>query len=78
MNDAFGHWLLDLMLHLPQQVEAAQANPVEGAVFYLGRANGQVDLARRYLRDVLGVEELGSWMEESEVDVDRLWTDGSA
>ncbi|PLB49382.1 hypothetical protein P170DRAFT_436962 [Aspergillus steynii IBT 23096] len=78
MNDSFGHWLLDLMLHLPQRVEAARANPAEGAVFYLGRANGQVDLARRYLRDVLGVEELGSWMEESEVDVEGLWTDGSA
>ncbi|KAK1149811.1 hypothetical protein N8T08_003362 [Aspergillus melleus] len=73
LNDSFGHWLLDLMLCLPQRVQAANTNPVDGALFYLGRANGQLDLAGRYLRDVLGVEELGCWMEESEVDVQGLW-----
>ncbi|KAI9042333.1 uncharacterized protein KD926_005628 [Aspergillus affinis] len=78
LNDSLGHWLLDLMLHLPQRVEAANVNPVDGAVFYLGRANSHLGLARRYLRDVLGVEELGSWMEETEVDVQGLWMEKSA
>ncbi|THC99614.1 hypothetical protein EYZ11_000881 [Aspergillus tanneri] len=73
LDDAFGHWLLDLMLHLPQQIETANANPVEGAVFYLGRANGQVEMARRYMRDVLDVEELSSWMEEPLGDVSGWW-----
>lgn len=71
-DDALGPWLLDLMLHLPQRVAAARADPVHGAVFYLGAANAQIELGRRYLRDVLGVEELGCWMEETEVDVEEL------
>jgi hypothetical protein len=75
LGDAFGAWLLDLMLRLPQQVETARADPAEGAVFYLGRANGRVELGRRYLRDVLGVDELGSWMEEGDVDLFGLWRD---
>ncbi|EAW08749.1 uncharacterized protein ACLA_096830 [Aspergillus clavatus NRRL 1] len=73
LGDAFGHWLLDLMLRLPQQIETAHANPAEGALFYLGRANGHIEMARRYLRDVLGVEELGSWMESTPVDLSSLW-----
>jgi hypothetical protein len=73
LDDSFGRWLLDLMLQLPQRVEAANANPAEGAVFYLGRANMQVELARRYLNDVSGVEELGSWMEESSHDIESRW-----
>ncbi|GKZ17392.1 hypothetical protein AbraIFM66951_004692 [Aspergillus brasiliensis] len=73
LNNAFGRWLLDLMLHLPQQIEAAHANPAEDAVFYLGRANGQRELARRYLREVLGLEELGCWVEETMFDASALW-----
>ncbi|RLM01558.1 hypothetical protein CFD26_108655 [Aspergillus turcosus] len=73
LGDSFGHWLLDLMLRLPQQIETANANPAEGAVFYLGRANGQIELARRYLRDVLSVDELPSWMEEISVDLFSQW-----
>ncbi|KAG2418863.1 hypothetical protein HFD88_001965 [Aspergillus terreus] len=69
LGDVFGRWLLDLMVQLPEQVEAASVNPAEGAVFYMGRANAQVELARRYLSDVLGVQELGSWMEETSFDV---------
>lgn len=72
LGDPFGHWLLDLMLRLPQQIETANANPAEGALFYLGRANGQIELARRYLRDVLNVDELPSWMEASD-DLFRQW-----
>ncbi|PYH99876.1 hypothetical protein BO71DRAFT_367940 [Aspergillus ellipticus CBS 707.79] len=73
-GDVFGRWLLDLMLHLPKQIEAARTNPAEQAVFYLGRANSQRELARRYLREVLDVEELGSWMEETAFDVSQLWS----
>ncbi|EAL85661.1 conserved hypothetical protein [Aspergillus fumigatus Af293] len=72
LGDPFGHWLLDLMLRLPQQIETANANPAEGALFYLGRANGQIELARRYLQDVLNVDELPSWMEASD-DLFRQW-----
>ncbi|KAI9934013.1 hypothetical protein ASPWEDRAFT_48626 [Aspergillus wentii DTO 134E9] len=75
LNNAFGRWLLDLMLHLPPQIEAARANPREAAMFYLGRANGQVEMARRYLNDVLNVEELPSWMEETSFDVSSRWSD---
>ncbi|KAI3034426.1 beta-acetyl hexosaminidase like family protein [Aspergillus niger] len=73
LNNAFGHWLLELMLQLPQQIGAAHANPAEDAVFYLGRANGQRELARRYLREVLGLEELGCWMGETMFDASALW-----
>ncbi|RHZ48221.1 uncharacterized protein CDV56_102478 [Aspergillus thermomutatus] len=73
LGDSFGHWLLDLMLKLPQQIETASANPAEGAVFYLGRANGQIEVARRYLRDVLHVDELPSWMEETPIDLFSQW-----
>ncbi|RAH52065.1 hypothetical protein BO85DRAFT_408580 [Aspergillus piperis CBS 112811] len=73
LNNAFGRWLLILMEHLPQQIRAAHANPAEDAVFYLGRANGQRELARRYLREVLGLEELGCWMEETMFDASALW-----
>ncbi|KAE8349112.1 hypothetical protein BDV28DRAFT_68831 [Aspergillus coremiiformis] len=73
LDGPFGRWLLELMLQLPQRIEAANANPVDGAVFYLGRANGQVELARRYLSEVLGVEQLGTWMEESSCDLERQW-----
>ncbi|PYI08111.1 hypothetical protein BO78DRAFT_460114 [Aspergillus sclerotiicarbonarius CBS 121057] len=73
LDDAFGGWLLELMLQLPQQIEAAHANPAEDAMFYLGRANGQRELGRRYLREVLGVEELGGWMGETVFDVSGRW-----
>ncbi|KAI2910978.1 hypothetical protein CBS147321_6137 [Aspergillus niger] len=73
LNNAFGHWLLELMLQLPQQIGAAHANPAEDALFYLGRANGQRELARRYLREVLGLEELGCWMGETMFDASALW-----
>ncbi|OOF92638.1 hypothetical protein ASPCADRAFT_209889 [Aspergillus carbonarius ITEM 5010] len=78
LDDAFGAWLLELMLQLPQQIEAAHANPAEDAVFYLGRANGQRELGRRYLREVLGVEELGCWMTETVFDVAELWRGAEA
>ncbi|KAE8383195.1 hypothetical protein BDV26DRAFT_251879 [Aspergillus bertholletiae] len=73
LDDPFGRWLLDLMLQLPQRIEAANANPAEGALFYLGRANAQVELARRYLNEILGVEQLGSWMEETSHDFESQW-----
>ncbi|RAL02234.1 uncharacterized protein BO80DRAFT_424151 [Aspergillus ibericus CBS 121593] len=73
LDNAFGGWLLELMLRLPQQIEAARANPAEDALFYLGQANGQKELGRRYLREVLGVEALGCWMGESVFDVSGQW-----
>lgn len=71
-----GNWILDFMLASRQQREAARTNPVEGSVFYFGRANVQGDLARRYLDEVLGVQELGSWVGETSFDVSGLWRVG--
>ena len=66
---ALGRWVLDLMTAMPQLVEAAAVNPARDAVFYMGRANEGVELARRYVREVVGVDELGSWMGEVGVDL---------
>lgn len=76
LGDSLGDWLLDLMLRLPQQIEAASENPAQGCVFYMGRVNGQTEMGRRYLDEVLGVPELGNWMEETSFDVSGLWRVG--
>ncbi|PLB41093.1 uncharacterized protein BDW47DRAFT_123150 [Aspergillus candidus] len=65
-----GRWVLDLMTAMPQLVDAALANPAREAVFYMGRANEGVELARRYVREVVGVGGLESWMGEGEVDLE--------
>ncbi|PKY06767.1 hypothetical protein P168DRAFT_325590 [Aspergillus campestris IBT 28561] len=64
-----GRWVLDLMTAMPQLADAALANPARDAVFYMGRANEGVELARRYVREVVGVEGLENWMGEGEVDL---------
>ncbi|RJE26110.1 hypothetical protein PHISCL_01553 [Aspergillus sclerotialis] len=73
LGNSLGDWLLDLMLRLPQQIEAASENPAQGSIFYMGRVNGQTEMGRRYLDEVLNVPELGSWMEETSFDVSGLW-----
>lgn len=71
---ALGTWLLDFMLHLPRQVETARADPVHAGMFYLGRGNRQIEMARRYMADVLGLEEeLGCWLEEVAEGVRDEW-----
>ncbi|KAL1970247.1 hypothetical protein VTN77DRAFT_5407 [Rasamsonia byssochlamydoides] len=75
---ALGHWLLDFMTRLPRDIDAARANPREAAVFYLGAANRNVQMGRRYLDEVVPeVPELRSWMEEVSYDVSREWISGS-
>lgn len=71
-----GDWLLDLMMRRPGLVEEARENPVEGSVFYLGRANRGTEMGGRYLAEVLGIEELGSWVEERGFDIAGLWRTG--
>ncbi|KAI9375834.1 hypothetical protein BJX61DRAFT_62228 [Aspergillus egyptiacus] len=73
LNNSFGPWLLDFMLQVPQRIEAARNEPVEGSMFYFGRANAQISIASRYLREVLGVDELGCWMEETSHDISSEW-----
>lgn len=73
LGNPLGDWLLELMVRLPQLQEAARENPAEGGVFYMGRANGQTEMGRRYLDEVLNVAELGSWMGETSFDVSSLW-----
>lgn len=63
LGGAFGNWLLDLMLRMPEIREGVRERPDAG-VFYMGRCNGESEMGGRYLRDVLGVEEMGGWMEE--------------
>lgn len=63
LGGAFGNWLLDLMLRMPEIREGVRERPDAG-VFYMGRCNGESEMGGRYLRDVLGVEEVGGWMEE--------------
>ncbi|KAL2217041.1 hypothetical protein M432DRAFT_620145 [Thermoascus aurantiacus ATCC 26904] len=73
LDSAFGRWLLDFMCQLPQQIEAARSDPRGAGVFYMGRANREVEMGRRYLDEVLGVAELPSWMEETSFDVSSQW-----
>ncbi|KAL4917660.1 hypothetical protein BDW62DRAFT_183059 [Aspergillus aurantiobrunneus] len=69
----FGPWLLDFMLHLPERVKMATDDPVNGAMFYLGRLNTQIPIAQSYLRGVLGLEELEGWMGQSPYDFSSEW-----
>lgn len=64
----FGDWLLDLMVMLPELVEGARADPTRGPMFYMGRANERIEMIRRYLEQVLKVNELPSWMGDSFLD----------
>ncbi|KKA17564.1 hypothetical protein T310_8499 [Rasamsonia emersonii CBS 393.64] len=69
---ALGRWLLDFMTRLPRDIETARTNPREAAVFYLGAANRNVLMGRRYLEEVLQIGQAGdlpSWMEEVSYDV---------
>ncbi|KAJ9294579.1 hypothetical protein DTO271G3_6847 [Paecilomyces variotii] len=72
LNNGLGSWLLDFMVQLPEHTEAARADPRTASLFYMGRANQDIELGRRYL-EVLGITELPSWMEETEFDVSSLW-----
>jgi hypothetical protein len=81
-----GRWLLDFMTRLPRDIEAARENPRDQAVFYMGAANRNVEMGRRYLHEVLqtsmttGAEEqpeLPSWMGEILYDVSSQWIPGS-
>ncbi|KAL4872118.1 hypothetical protein BDV12DRAFT_6859 [Aspergillus spectabilis] len=76
LGGSFGPWLLDFMLQLPLRIEAAKSQPVEGSTFYLGRANSQISIGARYLRDVLGVDSLEGWMEEITYDISNKWLVG--
>lgn len=71
---ALGTWLLDFMLHLPRQVEIARADPVHAGMFYLGRGNRHIEMARRYMENVLELEEeLGCWLGEVAEGVRDEW-----
>ncbi|KAL2811790.1 hypothetical protein BJX63DRAFT_269013 [Aspergillus granulosus] len=73
LDSPFGAWLLDFMLQLPQQVKAANADPEGEALFFMGRSNAQSPIMRRYLREVLGVEELEQWTQEISYDGSNEW-----
>jgi hypothetical protein len=75
---AFGHWLLDFMMRLPSDIEAARADPRRAAVFVYGESNPQAPMARRYLEDVLHDPSpeagLSNWIHEISYDVSTTWT----
>lgn len=73
LDGSFGPWLLDFMLQLPERIKAANNDPVNGPMFYLGGVAAQLPIALRYLRDVLGLEELDRWMGESPYDFSSEW-----
>ncbi|KAL3448482.1 hypothetical protein BJX65DRAFT_274825 [Aspergillus insuetus] len=73
LDSPFGAWLLDFMLELPQRVKAVGTDPEGGAMFYKGRSNFQCPMTRRYLREVLGVEGLENWTDETPCDSLGNW-----
>ncbi|OJJ81835.1 uncharacterized protein ASPGLDRAFT_176021 [Aspergillus glaucus CBS 516.65] len=70
LGDAFGGWLLDLMLRMPEMRDGVRGRPDAG-VFWMGRCNAESEMGGRYLRDVLGVQGLEGWMAEG-VDFVRM------
>lgn len=75
LQSPLGDWVLDLMTNLPQLVESARDR--RGSIFFLGAANRESEMARRYLGEVIGVAELPGWMEEKSFDVSSLWMQDS-
>ncbi|BCS17790.1 uncharacterized protein APUU_10618A [Aspergillus puulaauensis] len=73
LDGSFGPWLLDFMLQLPERIKAATNDPVNGSMFYLGGIATQLPIALRYLRDVLDMEGLDTWMGESPYDFSSEW-----
>ncbi|KAL4945127.1 hypothetical protein BDV06DRAFT_55945 [Aspergillus oleicola] len=71
LNDAFGPWLLDFMMQLPERARSVAENPTSAPMFYFGGLNVQLPIAQRYLRDVLGLEELGQWVQETPYDISK-------
>ncbi|KAL4995840.1 hypothetical protein BDV10DRAFT_123999 [Aspergillus recurvatus] len=67
----FEHWLLDFMLQLPEQVKATTKGNQQ--MFYHGGLNTPNATTERYLRDVLGANELKAWLEESPYDFRGEW-----
>ncbi|KAL4992831.1 hypothetical protein BDW68DRAFT_184019 [Aspergillus falconensis] len=71
MGGPFEHWLLDFMLQLPEQVKATTKGSQQ--MFYHGGLNTTNTITERYLRDVLGANELKAWLEESPYDFRSEW-----
>ncbi|KAL4927514.1 uncharacterized protein BDV17DRAFT_124508 [Aspergillus undulatus] len=69
LDGAFGPWLLDWMLQSPERARLVADDPTNAPMFYFGRLNTQLPIAVRYLHDVLGLEELGEWIEETPYDI---------
>ncbi|KAL4976456.1 hypothetical protein BDW66DRAFT_159646 [Aspergillus desertorum] len=67
----FEHWLLDFMLQLPEQVKATTKGNQQ--MFYHGGLNTTNAMSERYLRDVLGANELKVWQNESPYDFPSEW-----
>jgi hypothetical protein len=73
LDGPFGAWLLDFMLELPQRVKAVSTDPEGRAMFYKGRSNAQCPMTTRYLREVLKVEGLENWTDETPCDSSGNW-----
>ncbi|KAL4967406.1 uncharacterized protein BDV14DRAFT_31199 [Aspergillus stella-maris] len=71
LNDDFGPWLLDFMMQLPERARSVAEDPTSAPMFYFGGWNMQLPIGERYLRHVLGVEELGQWIQETPYDISK-------
>ncbi|CBF71140.1 predicted protein [Aspergillus nidulans FGSC A4] len=67
----FEQWLLDFMLQLPEQIRATTKGSQQ--MFYHGGLNTASAMTERYLRDILGTDELKVWLEESSYDFPSEW-----
>ncbi|KAL4776036.1 hypothetical protein BDW60DRAFT_214155 [Aspergillus nidulans var. acristatus] len=67
----FEQWLLDFMLQLPEQIKATTKGSQQ--MFYHGGLNTASAMTERYLRDILGADELKVWLEESSYDFPSEW-----
>lgn len=77
LDSPFGSWLLDLMMmDLPHSSRSGTA--AQTPLFYMGRASTEVRMSQRYLAQVLQVDRLDSWMDESILDIGDLWRDAHA
>ncbi|KAL3456071.1 hypothetical protein BJX64DRAFT_52148 [Aspergillus heterothallicus] len=73
LDGPFGIWLLDFMLQLPQRVKDVNADPEGQAMFFMGRSNAQSPILTRYLREVLALEGLERWTEETSYNGSKEW-----
>lgn len=68
---AFGRWLCDWMLQLPQQIENARLNPAGRQLFFVGRLNYPLRMGQRLLDEICPPSDwMQPWLGESPFKID--------